>query len=147
TLKSDKCDLWPGVATAVDTLATTTPYYRSSYMFVTRAADRLGIASFDDPRLRTLKIGVQMIGNDATNTPPSHALSRRGIIANGRGFMVYGDYTKPRRDSPIIDAVANGDIDVALVWGPPAGYFASRSKVPLALRAAPSQDGADLPMS
>ena len=81
TLKSGMCDLWPGVATRVDMLATTHPYYRSAYTFVTRTDRHLAIASFDDPQLRQLRIGVQMIGNDAQNTPPAHALARRGIIA------------------------------------------------------------------
>src|SRR4051794_25389642 len=94
TLKDRRCDLWPGVATQVEMLATTRPYYRSSYVFVTRADRNLEIASFDDPRLKQVKIGVQMIGDDASNTPPTHALARRGVIDNVRGYMLYGDYSK-----------------------------------------------------
>src|SRR6185437_14500366 len=63
TLKDRRCDLWPGVATQVDMVATTRPYYRSTYVFLTRADRHLRIASFDDPALRRLKIGVQMVGN------------------------------------------------------------------------------------
>jgi mxaJ protein len=74
-----------------------------------------------------------MIGNDATNTPPAHALASRGVIANVRGYMLYGDYRKPNPPADIIDAVARGDVDVALVWGPLAGYFAARSREPLRL--------------
>src|SRR4051794_22131339 len=65
TLKDRRCDLWPGVATGVEMLATTRPYYRSSYVFVSRADRGLHLASFDDPRLKQLKIGVQMIGDDS----------------------------------------------------------------------------------
>ncbi len=147
TLRAGLCDLWPGVATAVDMLATSRPYYRSTYVFVTRADRHLKIASYDDPQLRKLTIGVQMVGNDAMNTPPTHALARRGIINNVRGYMLYGDYQKPNPPAAIIDAVASGAVDVAVVWGPLAGYFASKSSVPLTLTpVTPAVDGAQWPM-
>ena len=78
-----------------------------------------------------LTIGVQMVGNDAMNTPPAHALARRGIIENVRGYMLYGDYSRPNPPAAIVDAVAHGDIDVAVVWGPLAGYFAAKEPEPL----------------
>jgi mxaJ protein len=140
TLNDDKCELWPGVATRLDTLLTTRPYYESSYVFVTRSDRALSHLTLDDPRLGTLSIGVQMIGNDATNTPPAHALARRGLVDNVHGYMVYArdDHAGP----PILAAVANKQLDVALVWGPTAGYFAHRSSVPLHLEpVVPSVDG------
>jgi len=114
-------------------LATTRPYYRSTYMFVSRADAGLKGLTLDDPRLKHLKIGVQMVGNDGVNTPPAHALSRRGIIDNVRGYMLYGDYSKPNPPAEVVRAVERGEVDVALVWGPLAGYFAAQSKVPLRL--------------
>jgi mxaJ protein len=147
TLNAGQCDLWPGVASQLEMLATTRPYYRSTYVFVTRKDRGLDISSFDDPRLRRLKIGVQMIGNDSTNTPPTFALARRGITRNVRGFMVYGDYNKPDPQAPIVKAVEDGDVDVGVVWGPLAGYFASRSKVSLAIAPVhPWLDGPNMPM-
>src|SRR6185503_12031478 len=77
--------------------------------------------------------GVQMVGNDATNTPPAHALAARKIVGNVRGYMLYGDYSAPNPPAEIVRAVEHGDVDVALVWGPLAGYFAAQSKVPLRL--------------
>jgi mxaJ protein len=148
TLGAGDCDLWPGVATDVGMLATTRPYYRSSYVFISRADHRLGLESFDDPRLRRLVVGVQMIGDDAMNTPPAHALARRGITANVRGYMLYGDYSRRDPGGAIIDAVARGDIDVAVAWGPTAGFFAARSPVKMTLaRVEPSQDGPQWPMA
>lgn len=133
TLNNQKCDFWPGVASNVEMVATSRPYYRSTYMFVTRANAPLKGLTLDDPRLRRLRIGVQMVGNDASNTPPAHALAARGVIGNVRGFMVYGDYDQPNPPARIMRAVEQGDIDVALVWGPLAGYFAARSSTPLRL--------------
>jgi mxaJ protein len=147
TLNERKCDLWPGVASNVEKLATSRPYYRSTYVFVTRASDHLDGLNLDDPRLRRLRLGVQMVGDDGANTPPAHALSRRGIVANVRGFMLYGDYRQPNPPAAIVRAVAAGDLDVGLVWGPLAGYFAARSPVPLQLQpVTPWLDDASWPM-
>jgi mxaJ protein len=128
TLKSGDCDVWPGVAAGMDMLTTTQPYYSSSYVFVSRETDGLDINSFDDPRLKTLTVGVQMVGNDAMNTPPAHALARRGITGNVRGFMLYGDYLEPNPPAAIVNAVASRQIDIAVAWGPMAGYFAGQEK-------------------
>lgn len=148
TLKEDRCDIWPGVAAGLESLATTRPYYRSAYQFVTRADRALGGLTLDDPRLRSLKIGVQMVGADAMNTPPAHALARRGIVSNVRGYMLYGNYQQPHPPSAIVDAVARGDVDVALVWGPLAGYFAARSAIALRLEpVSPALDGPQWPMA
>ena len=148
TLNEEKCDIWPGVASGVDRLATTRPYYRSTYVFVTRSHDPLAGLTFDDERLRSHTIGVQMIGDNAMNTPPAHSLARRGLIQNVRGYMLYGDYTKPNPPADIIRAVEKGDIDVAIVWGPLAGYFASRSTVPLRVEpVSPLLDTAQYPMT
>jgi mxaJ protein len=148
TLGEGKCDFWPGVASNVEMLATSRPYYRSSYMFVSRAKDGLAGLTLDDPRLKRLKLGVQMVGNDAMNTPPAHALARRGIVGNVRGFMLYGDYSQPNPPAEIVRAVGAGEVDVALVWGPLAGYFAETSAVPLRLeRVTPWLDDAQWPMA
>lgn len=133
TLTERKCDLWPGIGSNVETVATSRPYYRSTYMFVTRKSAPLGGLTLDDPRLKKLRIGVQMVGDDASNTPPAHALANRGIIGNVRGFMLYGDYAKANPPAEIVRAVERGDVDVAMVWGPLAGYFAARARVPLRL--------------
>lgn len=135
TLKAERCDLWPGVATGDDMLATTSPYYRSGYVFVSRADRNLDVSSLDDPRLRRIAIGVQMIGKDANNTPPAHALARRRIVENVHGYSVFGDYTQPNPPAAVIDAVIRGDVDIAIAWGPLAGYFAA--KAPRAMRVTP----------
>lgn len=148
TLSEAKCDIWPGVASGVDMVTTTRPYYRSTYVFVSRADKPFAGLNFDDPRLKTAKVGVQMVGNDAMNTPPAHAMARRGMTDNVRGFMLYGDYSKPDPTAGIIEAVANGTIDVAVVWGPLGGYFAAKSPVKLRVEpVTPQADGAQWPMA
>jgi mxaJ protein len=147
TLNAGLCDLIPGVGSSLEMLGTTAPYYRSTYVAVTRADSGLDIDSYDDERLRDLKIGVQLIGDDSSNTPPAHALMRRGIIDNVRGFMVYGDHEQPDPQAEIVEAVASGEIDIAFVWGPVGGYFAGGHKPALAVRSvSPHFDGPQLPM-
>jgi mxaJ protein len=146
TLNADACDVLMGVPTRLARVATTRPYYRSTYVFVERHARRLGISSLDDPRLRQLKIGVQLIGDDFRNSPPAHALSRRGIVRNVVGYTVYGDYRRPTPPADIVRAVARGTVDAALVWGPLAGYFAKNEATPLdVMPVSPRSDGPALP--
>jgi len=133
TLRAESCDLIIGVPAGYDPVLTTHPYYRSTYVFVTRRERALVLDSFDDPRLKTLRIGVHLIGDDGVNAPPAHALSRRGMITNVVGYSIYGDYREPNPPARLIDAVASGEIDVAIAWGPLAGYFASREPAPLAV--------------
>lgn len=128
TLLAGRCDVVIGLPRDVDMAQTTQPYYRSTYVFVTRRARGLHVRSFDDAALRQLRIGVQVIGDDGANSPPAHALSRRGIVNNLIGYSVYGDYSSNSPPSRIVAAVATGEVDVAAVWGPLAGYFAAAQR-------------------
>jgi quinoprotein dehydrogenase-associated probable ABC transporter substrate-binding protein len=144
TLKAGVCDMVLGVPHDFELALTTSPYYRSTYMFVSRQDRGLTIRSFDDPLLHRVKVGVQLIGDDYANTPPAHALASRKIIDNVVGYTVYGDYSQENPPARIITAVAAGDVDVAIVWGPLAGYFARRQSTPLELRPVPPPT--DLPL-
>jgi len=131
TLKQGDCDVILGVPSNYEQAATTRPYYRSTYVFVSRRDRHLGVTSFDDPRLHRLKIGVQLA------SPPTHALAARGIIDNIAGYPVYD----PTRN--IVAAVANGDVDLAVVWGPQAAWYAKQQHVALDL--VPVSPQIDLP--
>lgn len=131
TLKAHRCDLIMGIPAADEMVRTTQPYYASTYVFLSRRADGLRLASLDDPRLRSLRIGIHFIGDDYHNTPPAQALARRGIVRNVVGYSIYGDYSKPNPPAALVDAVARGEVDVAIVWGPFAGYFGRRASTPL----------------
>ncbi len=141
TLKENKADIVIGIPARFELALPTAPYYRSSYVFVYRKDRGLTIHSFDDPQLRKLKVGVQITGNDETNPPPAHALANRGVVDNVVGFTVYGDYAQPNPPARIIEAVAKKEIDVAIAWGPMAGYFVRKSRVPMEV--VPVQPAAD----
>jgi mxaJ protein len=133
TLGEGKCDAWMGVASSLDALETTRPYYRAGYVFVSRKDRPFAGLTLDDPRLRSLKIGVQLVGDDGANPPPADALARRGLTERVRGFMLYGDDRRPEPAGDVVHAVEAGEVDLALVWGPVAGWEAARSAVPLRL--------------
>jgi mxaJ protein len=135
TLKAGACDLVIGVPSAFGPVRTTRPYYRSSYVFVSRRGERPPVRSFDDPRLKRLQIGIQVTGDDYNNPPGAQALASRGITRQVHGYTVYGDYFEDAPQRRVIDAVAKGEIDLAFVWGPLAGYFARRQGVPMTLTA------------
>lgn len=131
TLSAERCDVVIGIIAGDEQLSTTTPYYRSTYVFVTRRSSRLRLASMDDPRLHHVRIGIHVIGDDYNSLPPGVALAGRGIVQNVVGYSIYGNYAQESPPSTLISAVAHGKVDVAIAWGPLAGYYAARSRVPL----------------
>lgn len=142
TLRANLCDVVVGIAASSELVLATRPYYRSTYVFVTRTDRHLDIESFDDPRLRRLRIGVHFIGDDGANAPPAHALTRRGIVRNVHGYSIYGDYTRPNPPMELVSALVRGDIDVAIVWGPFAGW-AKKEGAPI--RITPVSPQVDVP--
>lgn len=128
TLQAKACDLVPGISSDAEAVLTTKPYYRSTYVFVYRKADNLQLQTFDDPVLRQLRIGLHAIGDDGANPPPVHALARRGIVNNVVGFKMWDVESVENPQGQVIEAVADRKIDVAIVWGPFGGYFATGHK-------------------
>jgi quinoprotein dehydrogenase-associated probable ABC transporter substrate-binding protein len=131
TLNRGVCDVVMGVPTGFDEAVTTRPYYRSTYVILSRKASNLDIKSLDDPRLRTLRIGVQILGDQRDNLPPVNALMRRGIVKNLVGFSIFGNLNEKNPASDVIRALANREVDVAIVWGPLGGYYSRQSSVPM----------------
>ena len=138
TLNEGRCDLIPGVPADYDPVRTTRPYYRSTYVFVYRADRGYHITSLADTALRHVRIGVHLIGDDYQNPPPAQALADRGIVQNVQGYSIFGDYGEPNPPARLVEAVARGDVDVAIVWGPLAGYFAQRQPVKLTIVPVPA---------
>jgi mxaJ protein len=144
TLKEGRCNIMIGAPQGYDLVRTTKPYYRSTYVFVYRKDKGFQIKTLDDPILKKIRIGVHLLGEDYGNPPPVYALSRRGIVGNVVGFQTF--YSAQNPESKLIDAVAGGQVDAAIVWGPAAGYFVKRQRVPLEMVPVPSGKG-DLPFA
>jgi mxaJ protein len=132
SLSQGKCDAVMGVPSMMEEAATTAPYYRSTYVIVSRRDHGPSVESLLDPRLDSARIGVHVTGNDYA--PPAQVLARRGLSANIVGFSLFGPAGEANPPSKVVDAVASGTVDFAIVWGPFGGYFAPREKAALDIR-------------
>jgi len=133
------CDMAVEAPAGLDMAGATKPYFRSGYFFVTRQGSGLeDVTSLADPRLKKLKIGVNVYTSDAENSPPAMALSHYGVVGNLTGFSTF--YDDQNRPEDIVKAVADKKVDLAIAWGPVAGYFAKHSAVPLVLKPLPARD-------
>ncbi|HEX8926135.1 MAG TPA: quinoprotein dehydrogenase-associated putative ABC transporter substrate-binding protein [Terriglobales bacterium] len=140
-LNAGLCDVLIEIPTDFRHALTTPSFYRSSYVFITRKDRGLNISSLDDERLRSLRVGVQIVAENYS--PPGRALGRRGIYSNLVGFEAAGDDA-----GKIVSAVANGTVDVAIAWGPLAGYYAAKQRIPLRISpVTPEVDGPGMPFT
>jgi len=137
TLGTAACDVVIGVPAQLEGVRTTKPYYRSVYAIVTRKADQLALRTYDDPAWRALKIGLHTVGSDGANSPPAHALGLHDLGNQIVGYTMWGADGEAPPQGDVVKAVADGSIDVAIVWGPFAGYFAKPFGKRLVVRPAP----------
>jgi mxaJ protein len=140
TLGEGRCDVLAGVPSGLDRVEATRPYYRSTYVFVSRSEPPL--ASFDDPRIARVVIGVELPGDDLAITPAAHALMSRGAVSNVRGFPVVGEGPVAGR---LVSSIASGELDAAVAWGPSAAYFAAIASSPLHVEIAHAPTGEPMP--
>lgn len=127
TLRAYLCDVVMGVGSAHEFLQNTNPYYRSTYVLAYRTEDGDRFADLASPAMEDAKIGL------IAGTPPSNLLAERGLLDEVRPYhlMVDTRFYAPGRD--MMADLAAGEIDVALVWGPIAGYWARKQSEPITL--------------
>ena len=139
TIDAGTCDVIFGVPEGLDFVLWTKPYYRSSYVIAYRKDRGYRITSLDAPELKTLRLGVY------ANTPPEESLARRGFLNNVSTYSLFFD---PRgdRDRPLklLADLVDGTVDVAVPWGPLAGYYAKKMSAPLELVPLESEVGVPL---
>lgn len=128
TLAALKCDVIMGYPQGNDLVQSTNPYYRTSYAVVFKPASELeGIESLADPRLKTKRIGV------VAGTPPSTFMATSGLMANAKSYPLVVDTRFDSSSANMIKDLTSGDIDVGVLWGPIAGYYAKASIPELAV--------------
>lgn len=127
TLRARKCDIVMGTVSGDELVQNTNPYYRSAYSILYREDGRLAPASLDDPALRSASIGV------VAGTPPVTLLAQRGLLANLHSYHLVVDtrFESPARE--LVHDIAVAKVDVGVLWGPIAGYFAKMESVRLAV--------------
>ena len=139
TIDAGTCDVIFGVPEGLDFVLWTRPYYRSAYVMAYRGDRGYDFRSLDAPELQELRIGVHV------NTPPEESLARRGLLDNVSTYSLFfdprGDRDRPRK---LLDDLVAGTVDVAVAWGPLAGYAATTSEIPLEVVALEDEPGVPL---
>ena len=130
TLQAGRCNVVIGAPVGLPGLLTTRPYYQASYVLVSRSGPRAP-SSLDELAQTSGRIGLHAVGAEGVNTPVAQAVALRGLAERVQGFAVWGAEDDDRPLGHLVDAVADGQVATALVWGPVAGYFAQRAAVPL----------------
>ncbi len=144
-LNGTYCDVMLEMPAGFDAAGVTRPYYRTGYVIAQKRSPS-PIVSLSDPRLKTLKIGVHLFAADGENTPPAMALSAHGVVGNLVGFSTtyIGGMNRPE---DIIKAVVDDSIDVAIVWGPIAGYYNKQLTAGLLLAPLEDDSASRIPMA
>ena len=132
TLNANRCDYVMSTTSDNDSMRTSVPYYRSGFVFVYRKSSGYNIKDWDSPDLRKGIIGI--VGQ----SPPTRPLADHNLMENARPYRLQRDLNFP--PSLLIDDLVKGDIDVAIVWGPIAGYFAKQAAIPLEVVAIPEYE-------
>ena len=120
TLRVRRCDIVMGIVTGADLVQTTNPYYRSAYVMVSRKADNITADKIEDPQLKDLKIGL------TAGAPPADIAAKAGLAPHIRPYDLFVDTRHQQPGKDMINDLANKQIDVALLWGPIAGYYAKQ---------------------
>jgi len=136
TLGARTCDLIMGAVAGDDIVQTTSPYYYSAYVAVFPTAKGFTFTSLADPRLKSLRIGI--VGA----TPPANLLVSHELMANAKPYALMVDTRFESPTHEMVNDLADGTIDMGLLWGPIAGYYIKRDKLPLAMAVLPNEPGA-----
>jgi len=125
TLRARECDLVMGAVSGDGIVDSTNPYYHTGYMIVTRTADGITARSVGDPALAAKKFGV------IAATPPTDLLVRHHLMDQVKPYSLRVDTRISNPPRAMLQDLVDGVIDVALIWGPPAGYAIKREHLPL----------------
>ena len=122
TLDDYRCDLVMGITQGNGEVENSNAYYRSVYAVIYRPHSGFdGIQGLEDPRLKGKRIGI------VAGTPPASILAENGLLDHVHSYQLSVNlrFFAPARD--MTEDLENGKIDVGVLWGPIAGYFASHS--------------------
>jgi quinoprotein dehydrogenase-associated probable ABC transporter substrate-binding protein len=136
TLRANRCDLVMGTVAGDEIMQTTNPYYFTTYVILWRSDKEFAFEGLDDPRLKTLRLGV------VAGTPPSDLLVRYDLMSHTKPYALSVDtrFESPPRE--MVQDVVAGTIDVGFLWGPIAGYYRKHDALPLNLVPLKSEPGA-----
>jgi quinoprotein dehydrogenase-associated probable ABC transporter substrate-binding protein len=122
TLAAHKCDLIMGIPQGDDIVQVTNPYYRTAYALVFKQGHGLeGVDTLGDPRLKGKRIGI------VAGTPPGNNMAANGLMANAKPYPLVIDTRVDSSAAAMMHDLAAAEIDVGILWGPMAGYYARQA--------------------
>jgi quinoprotein dehydrogenase-associated probable ABC transporter substrate-binding protein len=136
TLRAHLCDLVMGTAVGDEIMQTTNPYYFTTYVILYRTDKGLAFEDLEDPRLKTLRLGV--VGG----TPPSDLLVRHDLMSHTKPYALTVDTRAQSPTHEMVQDVVDGTIDAGFLWGPIAGYHRKHDLLPLTLVPLKNEPGA-----
>jgi quinoprotein dehydrogenase-associated probable ABC transporter substrate-binding protein len=129
TLGARRCDVIPGFPLGDDLVQSTNAYYRTAYALVIKPGAGLDdIDTLADPRLRERRIGI------VAGTPPATYLAVNGLMRNAKPYPLVVDTRVDSSAQAMMRDLANGEIDLGILWGPMAGYYARQANPPMRVK-------------
>ena len=126
TLAAHRCDVIMGAPQGDDMVQVTNPYYRTAYALVFKQGRGLeGVDTLEDPRLKGKRIGI------VAGTPPGNNMATNGLMANAKPYPLVVDTRVDSSAEAMMRDLVAGDIDVGVLWGPMAGYYAQQARSPM----------------
>jgi quinoprotein dehydrogenase-associated probable ABC transporter substrate-binding protein len=126
TLGSHRCDVIMGYPQGDEMVQNTNPYYQTAYALVTKRGSGIeDVQALGDPRLADKRLGI------VAGTPPSTYLVGHGLMVKAKPYPLMVDTRVDSSAVAMINDLASGEIDAAVLWGPMAGYYAARANPPM----------------
>lgn len=120
TIQARRCDLIIGISLGFELIQNTNPYYHSAYALIYREDSGISVISLKDPALKALTLGV------VAGTPPANLIAKYGLLGKTRPYQLFADTRYHKPGKRMVDDIAAGEIDIGVLWGPIAGYYAGQ---------------------
>lgn len=126
TLGAHKCDVIIGFPQGDELVQNTNAYYRTAYALVVKTGSGLeDVDKLSDERLKGKRIGI------VAGTPPATYLAVNGLMGQARPYHLMIDTRVDSSAVAMMRDLEQGAIDVGVLWGPMAGYYAKQAKQPV----------------
>ncbi|MFG1478918.1 methanol oxidation system protein MoxJ [Xanthobacter sp. V4C-4] len=151
-LDKNLCDVVMGIDTGDARVLSSKPYYRTSYVFVTKADRNVTTGDWQDPQIKALGRFVVRF-----YSPGETLLKRLGKYEDNAAYL-YGlvNFKSPRNQyvevpaDRMVSEVASGEADVAFAFAPEVARYVKASTVPLRMTVATTDlarfDGTPIPL-
>jgi quinoprotein dehydrogenase-associated probable ABC transporter substrate-binding protein len=126
TLNAHRCDVIMGFPQGGELAQATNPYYRTAYALVFKPGVGLdAVNTLSDPVLKTKRIGI------VAGTPPATYMALNGLLPRAKSYPLAIDTRTDSSVEAMIKDIESGEIDLGILWGPMAGFYARKANPPL----------------